>query len=178
MFVPRAFSKIASIRERGWQLSSRQSMQLDRISRNRHDSPRVRRLFHTFLALTVALATMWPATAHVHAYADHTHPDHEHGPAVHGHHAAGHHHASSATRGHAQRARLESCDPGAHTVFLTLAGKGTQTSARESAGFVTTGIFTLRADRASRPSAAPLDERQHGPPARGRVPARAPPLPA
>jgi len=118
--------------------------------------------------LGIALASTWgqASALHIHAYTDHDHPEHHHGLAVHQHETKSHQADSSS--------RLESCDPGRHTVPLVfLCASPPQAQASDSE-FVSPAV----------PAPVPrldgaidiTDVRVHGPPHLTQASPRAPPL--
>ena len=104
---------------------------------------------------------------HIHAYIDHDHPEHHHGPAA-------HEHQQSTTHHHDDRASLESCDPGQHSVPFTLGcAPLPHVNAIDAASANPSIVDPLVPLRSVHHL---TDVRVHGPPPLTQAPPRAPPL--
>ena len=126
------------------------------------------RVMATVLAL--ALVSTWShvSALHIHAYIDHDHPEHHHGLAAHEHEHHAESHAPDGTL------RLESCDPGRHTIsFVFVCAAPPQADAID-AEFVNSAVPApqLRLQGVANIS----DVRVHGPPRLTQTSPRAPPL--
>ncbi|HET7695078.1 MAG TPA: hypothetical protein VFK57_05165 [Vicinamibacterales bacterium] len=138
----------------------------------------MRRLIAMVLAAALVTATAAAASLHVHEYAGHDHPEHHHGLAAHRHAAAAPPHADRRLDDHGPHFEAISCDAGRHAV--------TARTVCASVPSVEVAVAELPGPALAVPaaparSALPItDVRVHGPPAPGRLPARAPPasLPA
>ena len=130
----------------------------------------MRRMLASLVGLALMAAPGAVSPFHIHAYTEHDHPEHHHGPALHEHH---HPQATLQHDGDHDPLRLESCDPGQHAVSLVMACASPPHLPI---------VVAERADPSRvEPSVTPtlnrliVDIRVHGPPARGRIPPRAPP---
>ncbi len=125
------------------------------------------------LCLVAALlgVTGLSATLHTHAYSEHEHPEHDHGLAAHGHdgsnpEASGHEHHDGLT--------LKPCDSGLHKTSIRFVSA---VSVRLQVVFasIKQPLILVVVGRPE-PPLPHADVRVHGPPARTRLPPRAPPV--
>ena len=137
----------------------------------------MRRLVAFVLAQALVASSAVSSSLHVHEYLGHDHPDHHHGPATHDHEDPtfvdlDHH--SAGKEDHELAVEADSCDPGRHTVSVSMACA--------SVTQVHVYLAKLPSPRIVVPTApiqsaiAITDVRVHGPPFDARIPSRAPPV--
>lgn len=127
----------------------------------------VHRLVTILLGTILAPTSGQVSALHIHEYTDHDHPEHHHGLAAHAHQRSAPHQDDDGVH-------LESCDPAAHAVSLTMGCASlpqvNAVDAECASPSVLEPLVPLR-------SVSDLtDVRVHGPPGRTQASPRAPPL--
>jgi hypothetical protein len=136
----------------------------------------VRRLLAFVLVQAMVASSAMGSSLHVHEYVGHDHPEHHHGPAAHEHHhseTADDHYSGPGDRDH-PGLQTGSCDPGRHTVAVTMVCAQALQIHVEIAKLP--GPAILAPAVSVRSATALTDVRVHGPPFDVGLPSRAPPL--